>query len=349
MRHAARVSAAAAVAFAIEVLLDLPQGYWAVFTAILVVQTSIGGALAASRDRLIGTLAGAVVGGAAANLSPHTPLGLGVALVVAVAVLALGAAKYPSLKIGPVTAAILIVTTAQHGDPLYSAALRVAEIMLGSLVGVGATLVVFPARARDAARARAGAVLGQLQVLFGHYGDALAANSTPQDVADLHAGLRAGLVALEGVVAEAAREARAHLSSGEAPDALPRTLWRVRNDAVMIGRSLSHSFPAAIAALIAAPACALTEAVREDLKLCAAALAQGRRVERSPLPAAVADFHNAFQGLRGTGLMRELSFDDVGHVFGLAWALEGLARNLSDLADRIDELASQDKAGVGAG
>jgi uncharacterized membrane protein YccC len=333
------------VAFVIAALLHLPQGYWSVFTAVLVVQTSIGGALAASRDRLIGTLAGAVVGGAAAYVSPHTPLGQGIALVGAVALLAIGAAKNPSLKIGPVTAAILILTSAEHGGSLYSAALRVGEIMLGSVVGVGATLIVFPARARDAARVRAGAVLGQLETLFGHYGDALAANGAPQEVGDLHAALRGGLVALEGVVAEAAREAKAHLSSGEAPDALPRTLWRVRNDAVMIGRSLAHSFPDPIAARIAEPARRLVEAVREDLRVCAAALAKGRRVERSPLGDALADFHAAFQGLRGAGLMRDLSFDDVGHVFGLAWALEGTARNLSDLADRIDEMAPDDAAG----
>jgi uncharacterized membrane protein YccC len=63
-------------------LFALPQGYWAIFSTIIIVQASVGGSIKATTDRLIGTVGGAVAGGAVAYLFPHTSvLSLGVALV----------------------------------------------------------------------------------------------------------------------------------------------------------------------------------------------------------------------------------------------------------------------------
>ena len=53
--QAVRLMAAVAVAFAVYELFHLPQGYWAVFTVIIVMQGSIGGTLDASLDRMFGT------------------------------------------------------------------------------------------------------------------------------------------------------------------------------------------------------------------------------------------------------------------------------------------------------
>ncbi len=339
IRHALRVAAAALAAFTLESWLNLPQGYWAVFTAVLVVQTSIGGALVASRDRLIGTFAGAVVGGAASYLRPQTESGEAIALALAVGVLAVGAAKNASLKIGPVTAAILILTNHQDGS-LTAAALRVAEIMLGSVIGVAATLFIFPARAHRTAALRAAALLDQFDTLFGFYGEALARRETPADSGPLNAAIRAGLVGLEVAAGEAAREARAHLSAGRLPDALPRTLWRVRNDAVVIGRSLSRLFPPVIADRLSTPAGTLMQAVRAELTACAAALRAGRAPPPTALTPALQAFHTAFQDLRGAGVMRDLEFEEIGHAFGLAWTFDLLERNLSDLADRVAEMGA---------
>jgi uncharacterized membrane protein YgaE (UPF0421/DUF939 family) len=59
------------LSFALAQVLALPQGYWAVFTAVLVVQGSVGGSWKASVDRLVGTLLGAVYGAVIATLVPH--------------------------------------------------------------------------------------------------------------------------------------------------------------------------------------------------------------------------------------------------------------------------------------
>ncbi|MBB6255339.1 putative membrane protein YccC [Nitrospirillum iridis] len=59
LRLAFRVTVAGTAALAMARLFNLPQGFWAVITAIMVMQASIGGSLKAAVDRFAGTLSGA--------------------------------------------------------------------------------------------------------------------------------------------------------------------------------------------------------------------------------------------------------------------------------------------------
>jgi hypothetical protein len=43
-------------------LFTSPQGYWAVFSAIIIMQASVGGSVKATINRMIGTIGGAVAG-----------------------------------------------------------------------------------------------------------------------------------------------------------------------------------------------------------------------------------------------------------------------------------------------
>jgi hypothetical protein len=66
------MTVAGLLAYVLAESFALPQGYWAVFSAIIIVQASVGGSIKATTDRLIGTIGGAVAGGAVAYLLPHT-------------------------------------------------------------------------------------------------------------------------------------------------------------------------------------------------------------------------------------------------------------------------------------
>src|SRR5579863_4825869 len=61
-RLAARTTIAALLSFAAARLLHLPQVYWAVLTAAIVMQANLGGSIKATIDRLAGTLGGAAWG-----------------------------------------------------------------------------------------------------------------------------------------------------------------------------------------------------------------------------------------------------------------------------------------------
>jgi hypothetical protein len=61
-RLSLRITTASVLAFVLAHACALPQGYWAVLSAVFVTQASVGGTLKAAIDRLISTLGGAACG-----------------------------------------------------------------------------------------------------------------------------------------------------------------------------------------------------------------------------------------------------------------------------------------------
>ena len=341
LRHAVRLAAAAAVSFALATAFRLPQGYWAVITATVVVQTSIGATLGASRDRLIGTGAGALVGAFAAWARPQTHWGEAAALGLSVGGLSLAAALRPSLKIAPVTAVIMIVGSAASRTGFVEAAgLRVVEIALGGVIGVLVALFVFPARARDAVSANAQAALADLSRLLVLYAQRLEGQEVEAAVAPLHAKIRARLGTIETQVAEASREAAVRLTGAGVADSIPLTLWRLRNDAVMIGRATSRRWGEPEAQRLGGPAAAVLRSQALRLDGLTTALAGGVAALKLPPDDSFAAFRDAFHQLERAREPGGLTFERLERIFGLAFALEAFTHNAADLADRVVEFSS---------
>ena len=107
--------------------LHLMLPLWAVLTSLIVTQMSVGRSLKATRDYMLGTVGGAIYGGAIAVLIPHSGEGgLLALLVLAVAPLAFIGAINPSLNAATVTAVIvLLVPAMSHANPLDSTIDRV--------------------------------------------------------------------------------------------------------------------------------------------------------------------------------------------------------------------------------
>src|SRR5271169_1732937 len=136
LRLCLRVTIAATAAFVLAQFVAIPLGgLWAVLTAIVVTQMSLGGSLKATIEYFVGTLGGAVYAAAIADLVPHhTEISLLAVLALAVAPLALLAAVNPNFRVGPITAVIVVLgTSATHTDPVGSAFYRVIEVALGGV------------------------------------------------------------------------------------------------------------------------------------------------------------------------------------------------------------------------
>ena len=106
LRLCVRVTVAALLSYVLGKSLNIPLGgLWAVLTAVVVTQVSVGGSLKATIEYLTGTLGGAVYAGVIAALVPPTnEISLLVALAIAIAPVALLAAINPSFRVAPVTA-----------------------------------------------------------------------------------------------------------------------------------------------------------------------------------------------------------------------------------------------------
>src|SRR5215472_6119968 len=158
---AIRVTVAAATAYVVATAFHLLLPLWAVLTSIIVTQMSVGRSLKATRDYMLGTVGGAVYGGAIAVLIPYSSeLGLLGLLVLAVAPLAFVATIYPTLSAATVTAVIvLVLPSMHHADPMASAIDRVSEVAVGAITGLLVSFLVLPSRAVRQIRAGAARLL----------------------------------------------------------------------------------------------------------------------------------------------------------------------------------------------
>jgi uncharacterized membrane protein YccC len=346
-RHALRVMAATAGAYALYVSFDLPQGYWAVFTTLIVMQASIGATVGASVDRMYGTVLGAVLGGAGAALAAFaapgwTPLARGLAVIMTGGATAYVAMLRPNMKVAPVTAAIMILSSSGKLGPLEAAFYRVVEIGIGSVIGVAATLLIFPARSRTAVAERTGEVLALLSELFGRYAGWLdrAEAEPPEALFALHDRIRATIGQVEQAVDDAERERAARLGYHHLSPATPRTLWRIRSEAVTLGRALRIPWPEELRARLSEPGARMLRADAAFLDACRMALAGGRTVDRSVLAERHEELEAAVHALRRERVTHGFTLETVGAAFSFSFALESLYGHLGDMADRVDEAAT---------
>jgi uncharacterized membrane protein YccC len=329
-----RVTVAAMGALAIALAFGLKLPLWAVLTSIIVTQMSVGRSLKATRDYLIGTLGGALYGGAIAILIPHNGEGALLAvLVLAVAPLAFIAAINPSLNVATITAIIvLLLPIMNHADVLDSAIDRVLEVTVGALTGLLVSFMVLPSRAHSQVRANAARVL---ELMASALNELLSGLTRGRDNDALHAlqdGIGAALVGLNAVGAEAERERAAHLTAGPDTGPLLRTVLRLRHDLVMIGRASVVPLPADLQLRLASPLKRVSDTFADYLRTAAANLRAGTLPPPiSPIQAALQDYSAEVAAVRSEGLTRGLSGDATERFFALGFSLQQMRQNLKDL------------------
>ncbi|WP_454615717.1 FUSC family protein [Bradyrhizobium cenepequi] len=334
---AVRVTVAATIAYAVAVALNLLLPLWAVLTSLIVTQMSVGRSLKATRDYMLGTIGGAIYGGAIALLIPYSgESGLLALLVLAVAPLAFIAAINPSLSAATVTAVIvLLVPTMHHADPLASAIDRVSEVAVGAVTGLLVSFLVLPSRAVSQIRVNAARVL---ELIAAAFAELLAGLTRGRDNDALHRiqdGIGTALEGLNATGAEAERERSAHLSSGPDTGPLLRTILRLRHDVVMIGRATVVPLPANVQARLAAPLSEVSKAITLYLRSAAAALRTGAGAPPiAPVHAALQRYAGEVAAVRSEGLVRGLPGDMAERFFALGFSLEQMRQNLLDL-DRV--------------
>lgn len=147
LKQAGRTAVAAVLTQILVAVLGLSQGYWAVVTTVIVMQTNLGGSIRAAWTRLAGTAVGAVAGIAACAAGGQSPVALGLAVLVTLA----ACGFFPRLRESSRVAGITVVIVVLAGHPGDSAILlglsRFAEIGLGIVMALGVSALLFPSRA----------------------------------------------------------------------------------------------------------------------------------------------------------------------------------------------------------
>lgn len=342
---AVRITVAAVVALVAAQLLGLPLPLWAVLTAMIVTQMSVGRSLKATGDYLAGTVGGAIYGGAVAVLIPHdSELSLLVVLVIAVAPLALLAAGRPNMNVVPITAIIILLLPGlTHINPLDSAINRVLEVALGAIVGLLVSFLVLPSSAHRQMRQAAARILDLMARALAALIDGLGHGLDADELHRLQDGIGQGLTELNTIATEAERERRARLSSEADTGPLRRTLLRVRHDLVIVGRAASTPLPAPMQSRLMPRLDAIARAASAYLRGCSSALlAHGDAPPIDAVEQALAAYEIEVEAVRADGLTRALAADGAERFFAVGFALEQMHQNLRDLQRVVGEWAKAD-------
>ena len=343
LRFCCRVTISGVLAFALAQFLAIPlHGLWAVLTAVVLTQMSIGGSLKAMAEYVIGTLGGAAYASAVALLVPHaSAVTMAGVLALAIAPLAYAAAVNPSLRVAPFTAVLVLLISSQFGEgPIESAFYRLLEVALGGAIAIAVSILVFPARAHGLGLPAAARVLEQLGralppllAAFRMKIDVLENRRFQHDVGQ-------AVDAFEVMAAEAQRERLINLAPEPDPVVLARTLLRLRHDVVLIGRAGMEPFPDEVAERLARPLTRIGAAASDYLSASASALT----LRRPPPPlgavdTAFADYAAEIDAIRAAGVLRTLPIGELEHVFALGFALQQLQQHFGDLARCVLEWA----------
>ncbi len=143
--QAAKTALAATLCWWLARRFGLHDGYWGSISAIIVLQSNFGSTIRASRDRLLGTLIGAIFGFASTLIGalPWNYFGAVVAAIVVCGLLGFRS----SSRLAGVTITIVMLVKAE-GSHWAIALDRVGQVFLGIVVALAVSTFVFPDRAR---------------------------------------------------------------------------------------------------------------------------------------------------------------------------------------------------------
>ncbi len=143
--HATKTALAATLCWWLALRFGLHDGYWGSISAIIVMQSNVGATVTASRDRLLGTLIGALFG-FSFSLLAMPPWNYVLAVFSAIVVSGLLGMR-DSARLACVTITIIMLVPSS-GSRWSLAFDRVFEVLLGIVVALAVTTLILPDRAR---------------------------------------------------------------------------------------------------------------------------------------------------------------------------------------------------------
>jgi uncharacterized membrane protein YccC len=341
LRLAIQTTIAACLSYLVVDTLGMPQGFWAVMTAILVTQANVGASLGLAAERFLGSLLGVLVGGAVAVALADARELKFAGLAVTVLVLGFFSARRPSLRIACVTAAIVVLGDPSLGPPIASAENRMIEVAIGTVVAILTTLIVFPSRAGPSFAAQ---VTRTFTPLFEVARDALsAAMGQPLDIEGMGAQgtrIRADFAEGDRLAHETRLEVAGYIGDSPDPEAILRALRRLWHTEIMLMRAVAQPLPAQAVAILGPSIEALRAAIDDVAKHLCTPTTTYTPPNLAEVESALAAIEHKMEEMRAKGETRDLSMDEVIRLMAFDFALGQLRLNLRDIAERAPELAA---------
>ncbi len=160
LRHGFKTGLAAVLAWAITWLAGLPYGFWAVVTAVVVMQINVADSIRLCTYRLTGTALGAVIGIAAILAFPETQAFTIIGLFLSVGFCAYMTRYNQRFHMAAITVTIVFLSGVGEEGRVAFALYRVLEIIIGIACAFGVSILLWPVRAGETLSRR---LAGQLE------------------------------------------------------------------------------------------------------------------------------------------------------------------------------------------
>ena len=328
LRFAIQTVAAVLVSYGAARLLRLPDASWAVFSALFVIQSSIGGTLTAAADRVLGALIGALLA-----LACIFAIGTGegwtiLSLVVGIGAMGLIAGARPQFSYGLVPVAILIL--APGPAVVEGALLKIAAIALGSAAGALASVLVLPRQAHLAAEQHLGQAVAECGVLLAACMTKMLGGDAP-DLQAVHGRISDALAQAGQMARQSRRKPRGRVWRRH-PEDLLQQVERLWYTLAILDRLSGEPLPERARSLLAGPVRSATREAECFLRETGKALAQ-----RQPTPpperfhARIRAIIAAMDRLHAEGGMTR---PEAERSLGLSFAWEQVSHGVDELLAR---------------
>jgi uncharacterized membrane protein YccC len=340
IKQGIKTGLAGAITYGIYAGWNLPEGYWAVFTALVVTQTNLGASWKAALYRTIGSTTGAV---AAALLTPIVGTGrlrAGIVLFLLAAFFGYLTALHPSFAAAGFTVAIILVFSSRD-EPWHLAWYRVLYTLMGAFVAFAVGVLIWPIHAREDLRTKLASILEGCGALYGAVTDAAIKEVRKEEEIQQ---LSQKLHALRRGITEQMDEARSELAFSrfnqgayqalvDLADQVRRRLTAMAEDSglyvlAQVQPELVPSLPM-LAQKTVATFGNLAEALRS----------QGRPRDSAELGAAVRNLETDLAKLREQSATAPFALDRMLPFWSFVFNLREIAQDLRQLQSSLAQLA----------
>ncbi len=343
-RHAARMAVASVGTLLLVESLGLEQGYWAVISAILVMQSNLGRALASGWARIIGTFVGASLGVLSLVLLGTSSLSLGVGIFLTIFICAYFMGLHESFRLAAVTAAIVILFGRTADSPLLLGLERFIEIVLGVGVAMAVSWFVLPFRARQSLRTGIRDAMDRSGVLLSVLMENCLGNTFDEDaIGERKRECIREVMQLRPSLAEASREPGGLGERGQILKQLTATMERLTEDLLGMEHAARMLADEALHLEMRQQLLALSAAVEDGLH-CAARCITDRAVRPAnmepqmlALEAALHDVERGLESLRAGQVSQRHSLCEVSHFFSLVFSLREATLELMEMLGALHE------------
>jgi|SRR5579864_821708 len=339
LKQGIKTGLAGAIAFAIYAGWNLPEGYWAVITALVVTQANLGASWKAALYRMIGSTAGAISAAALIPLIGSAPLRTGIALFLLASLFGYLTTLHPSFSAGGFTVAIILVFSSPQ-EHWQLAWYRVLYTLLGAFVAFAVSALIWPVRAREGLHGKLAAILEGCGALYRAVTSAAVAGEHNQEeiqqlgrkLHDLRRGITQQMEEARSELAFSRFHHGAYERFVDLTDQVRRRLTAMAEDSSLYAHAQVQ--PELVPSLPR-----LTENTARNFSILAQTVrAQARNVDAAELDSAVRELDSDLARLREARITAPFALDRMLPFWSLVFNLREVAQDLKDLESTLPEL-----------